>query len=309
MRLRIVDRLTTALASGTRPRIVTDMSNDERLVFTWGTPYLGHASVVQIHGQCLYRVKPEEPDEIPAYITGTGTDARGLIENTIIERNAVREYFRAAPSMPDPLPDPPCPIGIEDVIGIRDPDLLMCVRNAVSRNRRSRESIDSFVSDYDDGTEMSKYLLGLVDLDIKVPLHVVTDPYELGQRNLRGTVYTMYPFYTTCCTILDDDSSLSRLMANDFVSMIAASRDVLPDNMRDFPIRNTSECYTQHQSRYGTYIVIDLDLDGINDALDRDGWTPEMQQFAREQLKIDLYHKFAFTRFLRARKDTPLGIM
>lgn len=102
--------------------------------------------------------------------------------------------------MQDPLPDPPCPIGIEDVIGIRDENLMRCVRNAVSRNRKLRESIDGFIYDYDDNTRgMLPYLRGLVDLDLNVPLHVVNDTSELGQRNLRGTVYVMFPYYTTCC--------------------------------------------------------------------------------------------------------------
>lgn len=78
--------------------------------------------------------------------------------------------------------------------------------------------------------------------------------------------------------------------------------------MRDFPRRNATLHFSQGKGLL-QYVVIDLDLDGIADALERDGWTPEMQQFAREQLKIDFYHKFAFTRFPRSRKDTPIGIM
>lgn len=320
MEAMLTARLRSMMARSTdMPMRINHLCDDTRLVFAWyrHVPY-GFIDVGYRH--CV-RMSIDDPSEIPVYVLCSHGRPDDLLRTFINDRTAVREYFIAASTTPDPLPDPPCTVLIDDFIGIRDDKLMCGVRNAVSRNRKLRELIDTAcATTYDDDDHpMFKYLKNLIDLNIKVPLHVVTSTYELSQRNMLGTVYVMFPYYTTCATRLSTPEFelikgqvSDRLLANDVLSLLLVSTGdhlVPSDFAPEFRRRSAKEVRTRHDSEYEMYVVIDLDLDSIADVLDRDGWTPEMQQFAREQLKIDTYHDYAFTRFLRARKDTPIGVL
>lgn len=54
--------------------------------------------------------------------------------------------------------------------------------------------------------------------------------------------------------------------------------------------------------------MLNLDIDGIRDELDRDDWTPLMSAFAHEQLMIDNLHNGKFKEFLLSRDDLPPDI-
>lgn len=293
------------------------LSNEHRIVLR--RLFIEHVPVYFERTVCdrIFRVPVDDPTDIPIYIYSGRDDPTELFEPIIAGRDAMREYFLAAPTMPDPLPDPPCTVLIDDFIGIHDDKLMCGVRNAVTRNRKLRETVDELATPhyYDSdlcNDSVCKYLCALVDLSIRVPLHVVNNTIELGKRNLLGTVYVMYPHYTTCATMVTPEEldecefdMTVRVASNDFLSLLSVSTSVA----YDFPQRTTKLCVPAHRSAHKYYVVIPLDLDTIADVLDRDGWTSEMQQFAREQLKIDAYHNYAFGKFLRARKDTPIGIM
>lgn len=294
--------------------LIDRLCTDRRLVFRW--PFIGNTYEMSdiAHGLCK-RLNCENPNEILVYFMRDEI-YEDVFVRFDIDRQAMREYFVHAHQMPDPLPDPPCDMCIEDVVQL-DGEMLRVVSNVVSRNRKLR---DAFVEIMQFNSRVEEYLQSLINLDVRVPLHVVTSVHELAQRNLRGTVYTLFPFYTTCCRPMhvdefDElmDTTNPRLFDNDLASLIVASSQCRyegPELADDFAIdlpRRSTIFYDDWDT--DTRVTLTLDLDSITDALDRDGWTLEMRQFAREQLKIDKYHKYALTRMLRARKDVPDGIL
>lgn len=94
MKIRVASRLLSFVTDPSSvPHMIRDMCNDERLVFAWNDVQGAIDPFVRVHHSCCVQMKSEEPDEIPLYVVGEGLDATLLLEPTIIERNAIREYF------------------------------------------------------------------------------------------------------------------------------------------------------------------------------------------------------------------------
>lgn len=153
----------------------------------------------------------------------------------------------------------------------------------------------------------------------RVPAHRVTDILDLANLVIHDRLIVVFPHYTCHCGLdeankiqwaiekLRGDTRRNTNYLPTFVYQLAKYADIdasLYDFMREYPQYPTMMVYGQDGYGYSD-IVIELDIDAITDTLDRDGWTPLMIDFAREQLKIDWMHSGVFMHFLVSRTDTP----
>lgn len=137
--------------------------------------------------------------------------------------------------------------------------------------------------------------------DFWVPSEWIHDLNVLIMLTLKHMTRPKYTFYTNY--VRDEDTYLRFLVERNMITSVLYS-NYIPTFAHDdaFVSAPLRAC---HKIKLGCHdcIVIDIDLDGISDMIDRDGYTDETLEFLRDQLEIDHMHDGALARMLRARPD------
>lgn len=195
----------------------------------------------------------------------------------------MHKYFEQAPKLSDPLMNAPHVLhGLDLIIGpCRVAD---GARNAITRNARLRAKLELIVKD------SSEY----IDLDLMIGHHLVTNVGELIERAARGTVKIIYPYFVVTYRKLSDNK-LTKILDKyhdspsircfDIPSIIAC---MSPTVFARYPIFR--ECPLRPFVCVETFspaVRSVVDIDGINDMIERDGWTPEHLGFAWAQRMSD----------------------
>lgn len=284
------------------PSLIGDYGGTQCLVFYWNYFMATYPVTEIIEGLCA-RMEVRCPNEIPVYFL-VRTASTDYLDQYMADRAAMRDYFERSHEEIDPLPDPPCDMLIDDITYNKNPSRLRCV---ISRNRKLRADLRKIRKVACVG--LYEYLDSLIDLDVRVPLHVVTSVRELIERNMRDTVFVLYSLCTTCCLTIGQheyaefkDATNSRMFLNDAASLIDASMhsQICTTETPNFAIGVPRRpILTRIISHHDTYVMTTLDLDGIRDAICADGWSTEIKRTIREQLKVDKYYDYALSRFLR----------
>lgn len=226
--------------------------------------------------------------------------------------DAMREYFRLAPALPDPLPDAPERLCLDHMLGPLDTDTYNGMRNAITRSLKLRREF-SIVCQYLAGMSdaVRVYMHGIIDMSIVVGHHVVNDICELIERAATHTVKIMYPYFVVYLYVrsrdnirdtLDKYNDSSDVTRCDIPSILRAIDQLLwrrAQIIREAPLRRFVALRI-------TIVHAITDTDGLNDMLDRDGWTPEHIAFARDQITEERsVMSRTFRDFLATRPDWP----
>lgn len=143
-----------------------------------------------------------------------------------------------------------------------------------------------------------------------VPIEWIRDFSMLLTLTVRGCVRSKYQYYTNflyaeisnvTVRYLKNHSRNPRIFTNHIPSFAAAIRKKYRDRFVGAVFR---PCH-----KYSVYVVLNIDLDGIGDLIDRDGYTPDTLEFLREQLAIDHMHNGALRAYLLSRGDVPIELM
>lgn len=143
--------------------------------------------------------------------------------------------------------------------------------------------------------------------DFCVPMEWIHSLNVLIMLTLKRMVRSKYMYYTNYVEhddywlreMLERDQIGPSLYGNYIPTFACAMYSKYKDVFAAAPMR---KCHPIGPNIYDGF-VLDLDLDGISDMIDRDGYTPEILEFLRDQLEIDHMHDHALARMLRARPD------
>lgn len=131
----------------------------------------------------------------------------------------------------------------------------------------------------------------------------------LTERGLCAPIYQYSTPYINCqCSDVCWSGKITpgpALMANDIPTFATLIEPSNKEFFRTAQFRPAHICVAGFRSEVS--YVIDIDLDGISDMIDREGYTPEVSEFLRDQLEIDSLHDFALLDMLHRRPDIGLS--
>lgn len=253
------------------------------------------------------------------FIDDVGPDVIREFMEYIKYRKAARRYLSMAKRIGPKLDFPDLQLQNEDFIAIDDPELLDNIQFAIANNADLRDFAHMFCND--NAITRSVYRRLLMSAH-KVPAHHVRYLHDLVELVNADRLLVVFPHYTYHCRYTTEEDVIelcdelrenSRRTSHNiptFLRALAIDAEVAPakyDFIAGCPLVSTK--YVSTYSGFGvTGVCIELDTCAIADDLDRDGWTPLMIDFAREQLKIDWMHDDKFMQFLMSRDDTPPDI-
>lgn len=256
----------------------------------------------------------KKPSDIRCIITSI--DNAAYWNNTLARQRTVRAWYATVPAMGDLVPDPPFEPHWRDMTGTLTDEVKLGIKCAIARNARVRRAMIELNGDAISFGDTPEYRWFMDDnCEIVASLHVVTSLRELIRRTINKTVRTVLPYYTPNIRtygnpVVDDldewqkesvqQCSVMASLAIALLKRVNRSEDEIRARwpaLFEMPlVPVTSEWFA---------VTTTLDLDGIADALDNEGWTPAMTLFAIEQLRIDNMHQHKFFEFLAFRTDLP----
>lgn len=283
--------------------------------------YYGRSGYISLPVDChvsnhiLKRQNPADPREPVIYFYNRDTPSfRTDMQDWNRRCNLMRAYFKNAPLMPDPLPDAPERLGLDHMLGPLDEETYNGMRNAITRSLKLRQEFrairtfcTSMMSD-----AVKEYLNGIIDMSVTVGHHVVDDLCELIERAAMHTVDVIYPYFVVY--FIRRDPSDVRAVLNKYAESSDITRfdiptilhSMYPTLWRDVKIMQYVPLQSTVSATNGTWVSLDTDVDGIDDMLERDGWTPEHVAFARDQIMAErAVLSRVFRDFLATREDRP----
>lgn len=151
--------------------------------------------------------------------------------------------------------------------------------------------------------------LDIIPSGVRVPIehiHCMLGLLEFTMRDLTCVKHKYYTNYVKTINFADLSEYIGpRMYMNSIPTFIVA----------DWPSRihmlegAVLQPYRIVCKQYDRYTVLNLDVDGIMDMLDTEGYTANIVEFLEMQLEIDWMHDGALERALRARDDVPKGLL